>query len=156
MNGGTTHASAREMSDRLKSLESESNTRSERADLELLQSVIDIQTQELLKNRKRREEFTDKLGYNGSQDFANPIKQSSAQYALMCTPTNGIYVGPSKAWGQIVVLETPTSSVGSPHAAHIAEDDTEYESPRPLQDNDNEGSDSDTSGKFNEEPERPH
>ncbi len=73
----------------------------------------------------------------------------------MCTPTKGIYVGPSKAWGQTVLLETPTSSVGSPHAAHIAEDYTEFESPRPLQDNDNGDSDSDTSGKFNEELEQP-
>jgi hypothetical protein len=73
-NGRTTHASAaREMSDRLKSLESESNLRTERADFELLQSVINIQTQELLKHCKRREEFMDRLRYNGSQDFAKDI-----------------------------------------------------------------------------------
>jgi hypothetical protein len=206
MNGGTTHASARELSDRLKSLESESILQSKRLDFELLQSVVDFQTQKLLKHRERREEFTDNLRYNGSQDLAKDIPsltedsidynsdasekelsrkqgtveyacmatptkrsrskskssvrestamQSSPQYALTCTRTKGIYVGPSNAWRQTVMLETPTSSVGSPHEAHIAEDDTEFESPRPLQDNDNEDSDSDTSGKFNEEPERP-
>jgi hypothetical protein len=41
-NGATTHASARELSDRLKSLEAEFNPRSERA--KWLQSAIDFQT----------------------------------------------------------------------------------------------------------------
>ncbi len=45
--------------------EAESNLQSERTDFEVLQSVIDIRTQDLLKHRKYSEKFMHELGYNG-------------------------------------------------------------------------------------------
>jgi hypothetical protein len=107
VNGDTMHWRAREMSDKLKSLESESKLQSQRLDLKLLQSVVDFQTQVVLNDRKRRE-LMDRLRYNGSHDLAKDIpsptedsidynsdasekelsrKQGAVEYACMATPT---------------------------------------------------------------------
>ena len=67
----------------------------------------------------------------------------------MSTNMKETYVAPFSS-GQTLVLESPTSSVGSQYAGHIAEGDIESKSSGSSQDSDDEDSDSDTSGKFNE------
>ena len=114
-----------------------------------------------------------RMRYNSSQDFAQdaPLltedpekevsrKQSAKEYALLATPTKRLRSESTSIVSESKAKKDQTMT-GSDFNAKldsiIRSDDTESRSSMPLQDNDDEDCDSDTSGSSSsyEEPERP-
>ena len=114
-----------------------------------------------------------RMRYNSSQDFAQdaPLltedpekevsrKQSAKEYALLATPTKRLRSESTSIVSESKAKKDQTMT-GSDFNAKLdsimRSDDTESRSSMPLQDNDDEDCDSDTSGSSSsyEEPERP-